>query len=207
MPTSPIAIAMNRPAPRMASATTPMPVSATGVTGGDAISPPPGVVAPGAPSEDPAEAAGWSVGIVPSRLAAGSAVAAPVPVPCGWVVAAAVAAGFVEPGFVDVGVAVGLVPLLGLGFAVGVGAGGVVGSAANNAVEDRELVIRSEQLAPWPAHAPLHDVNAEPDAGLAVSVTVVPFGKFAAHVAPHEIPPGVLVIVPDPVPLLPTETG
>ena len=56
---------------------------------------------------------------------------------------------------------------------------------------------------PLPEHPPpLQPVNVEPAAGAAVSVTPVPLANDAEHVVPHEMPAGVLVIVPLPAPLL-----
>jgi len=49
------------------------------------------------------------------------------------------------------------------------------------------------QLSPHPA-------NTEPDAAVAVSVTVVPLAKVAAQVVPHEIPAGALATAPAPAP-------
>src|SRR5438094_9989412 len=49
---------------------------------------------------------------------------------------------------------------------------------------------------------PLHPVNVEPAAGVAVSVTAVPFANDAEHAAPHEMPAGALVTVPVPAPVL-----
>jgi hypothetical protein len=58
---------------------------------------------------------------------------------------------------------------------------------------------------PVPVHPPpLHPVNVEPSAGLAISVTCVPLAKLAEHVDPQLIPDGLLVTVPDPVPALVT---
>jgi hypothetical protein len=48
--------------------------------------------------------------------------------------------------------------------------------------------------------APLQPVKVEPVAGEAVRVTAVPVAKEAEHVAPHEIPAGLLVTVPVPAP-------
>ena len=53
---------------------------------------------------------------------------------------------------------------------------------------------------PIPAHAPDQPVKLEPEAGVAVSVTVVPLLYVAAHVIPQLIPEGDDVIVPAPVP-------
>ena len=54
---------------------------------------------------------------------------------------------------------------------------------------------------PFPLHPPpLQPVNVEPPVGAAVSTTVLPIGKSAAQVVPQEIPLGLLVTVPAPVP-------
>ena len=47
---------------------------------------------------------------------------------------------------------------------------------------------------------PLQPVNVEPPVGAAVRATVLPFGKSETQVAPHEMPLGLLVTVPVPVP-------
>jgi len=49
---------------------------------------------------------------------------------------------------------------------------------------------------------PLQAVKVDPAAGVAVSVTIVPFVNDAEHVAPQEMPAGLLVTVPLPVPAL-----
>src|SRR5437588_2390163 len=51
---------------------------------------------------------------------------------------------------------------------------------------------------------PLQPVKVEPAPGAAVSVTTVPGVKEAEHVAPQEIPAGLLVTVPLPAPALET---
>src|SRR5205807_795823 len=51
---------------------------------------------------------------------------------------------------------------------------------------------------------PLQPVKVEPAAGAAVKVTTVPIVKEFEHVAPHEIPVGLLVTVPLPAPALDT---
>lgn len=54
---------------------------------------------------------------------------------------------------------------------------------------------------PFPLHPPpLQPVNVEPPVGAAVSTTVLPIAKSAAQVVPQEIPPGLLLTVPVPVP-------
>ena len=47
---------------------------------------------------------------------------------------------------------------------------------------------------------PLQPVNVEPPVGAAVKATVLPLGKSAAQVVPQDIPLGLLVTVPVPVP-------
>ena len=55
--------------------------------------------------------------------------------------------------------------------------------------------------APVPLQPPpLQPVNVEPPVEAAVRATVLPFGKSAAQVAPQEMPLGLLVTVPVPVP-------
>jgi len=62
-----------------------------------------------------------------------------------------------------------------------------------------ELVVTVH--VPVPAHeAELQPANADPDAGVAVRVTVVPLLKFAEQTEPQSIPAGELVIVPEPPP-------
>jgi hypothetical protein len=70
----------------------------------------------------------------------------------------------------------------------------------NVAVTVCAAVIVTEQLA-IPEHPPLHPAKVEPDAGVAVSATTCPLAKFAVHVDWHEMPAGVLVTVPVPVPV------
>jgi hypothetical protein len=50
--------------------------------------------------------------------------------------------------------------------------------------------------------APDHPVNSEPDAALAVRVTLVPYSKVAEHVSPQLMPAGLEVTVPVPAPVL-----
>jgi hypothetical protein len=76
---------------------------------------------------------------------------------------------------------------------------GVV-EALNVAVTE-VLAVRFALQVPVPLHAPDHPANVEPEFGVAVSVTVVPLAKLALHVWPQLIPEGLLVVVPDPVPL------
>ena len=58
--------------------------------------------------------------------------------------------------------------------------------------------IRTSQ-APVPEHAFDHPAKVEPDAGVAVRVTVAPFATVAVHVEPQSMPEGAEVTVPLPV--------
>ena len=56
---------------------------------------------------------------------------------------------------------------------------------------------------PVPAQPPpVQPVKVEPAAGVAVRVTAVPLANALEHVAPHEMPAGLLVTVPAPAPAL-----
>jgi hypothetical protein len=57
-----------------------------------------------------------------------------------------------------------------------------------------------------PLQAPLQPVNTEPALAVAVSVTRVPTTTVSLQSVPHATPPGELVTVPDPEPLLVTES-
>ena len=57
---------------------------------------------------------------------------------------------------------------------------------------------------PVRVQAPLQPVKVLPEAGVAVSVTLVPLASLALHVAPQLMPAGLLLIVPEPVPDLAT---
>src|SRR5258706_5888573 len=54
---------------------------------------------------------------------------------------------------------------------------------------------------PVPEQAPLQPVKLDPEAGVAVRDTIVPWLKFAPHVAPQLMPAGALATVLVPVPL------
>jgi hypothetical protein len=56
--------------------------------------------------------------------------------------------------------------------------------------------------APVPLHAPPQPAKLEPDAGVAVRLTLVPCAKLVVQVEPQLMPVGVLVTVPAPDPLL-----
>ena len=51
---------------------------------------------------------------------------------------------------------------------------------------------------------PLQPEKVEPATGVAVKVTAVPLANAAEHVAPQEMPTGLLVTVPLPAPVLET---
>jgi hypothetical protein len=72
----------------------------------------------------------------------------------------------------------------------------------NVAVTDVAAVIVKVHV-PMPSQlfAPLHPVNVDPTAGVAVNVICVPLAKFAEHVGLQLIPAGTLVTVPVPVPV------
>src|SRR5262245_8809902 len=50
-----------------------------------------------------------------------------------------------------------------------------VNRGKNSAISIRSPDMTRTQGLPWPAHSPNHDVKTKPAAGLAVSVTTVPF--------------------------------
>ena len=55
-----------------------------------------------------------------------------------------------------------------------------------------------------PLHPPVHPVNVELAAGIAVSVTAAPVEKLDTHVVPQLMPAGLLVMLPEPEPELVT---
>jgi hypothetical protein len=59
---------------------------------------------------------------------------------------------------------------------------------------------------PVPAHAPLQPEKVAPVAGVAERARLVPPAMLALHVLPQEIPLGLEVTVPLPLPALPTVT-
>jgi hypothetical protein len=52
-----------------------------------------------------------------------------------------------------------------------------------------------------PVQAPVQPTNVDPDAGLAVNLTVLSVGNWALQVRPQSMPLGALVTVPAPTPL------
>lgn len=82
---------------------------------------------------------------------------------------------------------------------------GMVSNVAVTAVGD---VPTFTVQVPVPEHPPpLQEVNLEPAAGVAVSVTELPLLNSAEQVAPQLIPAGELLTAPDPVPASVTETA
>ena len=66
------------------------------------------------------------------------------------------------------------------------------------------MVIVTTQVRAVPRHAPDQPLNFEPDAAAAVSVTFDPAANPCVHVLGHEMPAGLLLICPLPVPALTT---
>ena len=66
-------------------------------------------------------------------------------------------------------------------------------------------VIETEQVPVPEQPSPDQPVKVEPEAGLAVRATDVPELKLAEQVEPQLMPLGLLVTVPEPVPVLETE--
>ena len=76
------------------------------------------------------------------------------------------------------------------------------------AVTDVAELTVTVQVPLLPEHPPpLHPVNVDPAAGVAVSVTTVPVVKAVEQVGSQAIPVGALVTVPVPVPALVTESA
>jgi hypothetical protein len=74
---------------------------------------------------------------------------------------------------------------------------------ANFALTFFALLIVTTQV-PVPEHAPDQPMNFEPDFADTVSVTTAPATNACVQVDPHEIPAGVLLTCPLPVPALAT---
>ena len=79
----------------------------------------------------------------------------------------------------------------------------VAAERGNVALTSLAVLIARTQLA-VPVHAPDQPANFEPDFATAVRVTTVPAGKRWLQVVPQEIPAGLLLTVPLPVPDLAT---
>ena len=81
----------------------------------------------------------------------------------------------------------------------------VMGTSVNVAVT--EVAALTVTLhAPVPEQAPLQPAKVEPASGVAVRVTAEPGVSACEQVVPQEMPAGVLVTVPEPVPLFVTES-
>jgi hypothetical protein len=63
-----------------------------------------------------------------------------------------------------------------------------------------EPIVKTHDLGPEQP-APDHPANAEPDLGFGARVTRAPWPMNAEHVPGQEIPAGLLVTEPDPLPL------
>jgi hypothetical protein len=63
-------------------------------------------------------------------------------------------------------------------------------------------LMANVQVVLVPEHAPPHPEKVLPPAGVAVRVTLVLDARLAEQVVPQEMPPMLLVTVPDPVPVL-----
>ena len=68
------------------------------------------------------------------------------------------------------------------------------------AVTLRAAVMLTEQVLAVPVQDPDHPPKVEPDAAVAVKVTLVPDAKEALQVAPQAMPAGDEFTVPDAVP-------
>ncbi len=68
------------------------------------------------------------------------------------------------------------------------------------AVTEVAALSVTTQVLDVPVHPPLQPVYTEPEAAVAVRVTVDPIAKYAAHVAPQLIPAGTEVTEPAPEP-------
>ena len=79
------------------------------------------------------------------------------------------------------------------------------GWLVNSAVTDLLAVIETVQVPVPEQPSPDQPVKVEPEAGLAVRATDVPELKLAEQVEPQLMPLGLLVTVPEPVPVLETE--
>ncbi len=62
------------------------------------------------------------------------------------------------------------------------------------------------EQGPVPVQSPLHPAKTDPGSGVAVRLTVLPWGNCPLHVARQSIPAGLEVTVPVPAPTLLTVT-
>jgi len=63
-----------------------------------------------------------------------------------------------------------------------------------------EAAVAVTLHVPSPVHAPVHPANTEPADAVAVSVRVEPLFTFIEQVAPHEMPEGFELTLPEPLP-------
>ena len=80
-----------------------------------------------------------------------------------------------------------------------------VGAIALNVAVTLLFAVIETGQEPVPEQAPDQPANIEPETGLAVRVTEVPWANEAEQVPPQLIPEGLEVTVPEPVPDLETE--
>src|ERR1044072_9056309 len=88
----------------------------------------------------------------------------------------------------------------------GGGGGGDDAGLPLNAAVTVVVALTVTTQAAVPLQAPLQPVNTEPALAVAVSVTRVPTTTVSLQSVPPATPPGELVTVPDPEPLLVTES-
>jgi hypothetical protein len=72
----------------------------------------------------------------------------------------------------------------------------------NVAVTEALAFTSNLQVVDVPLHDPDHFENLEPEFGVAVSVTDFPLGNLALQETAQLMPVGLLVMVPDPPPVL-----
>jgi hypothetical protein len=85
-------------------------------------------------------------------------------------------------------------------------AGGVAVRVVSGAIVSAKAALTKLALVTWHGPVPLHPPplqprNSEPTSGIAVRVTTVPITKLAEQVVRQEIPSGLLVIMPLPLPV------
>ena len=75
-------------------------------------------------------------------------------------------------------------------------------AAALNVAVAVSSAVKDRVQEPLPLHAPDQPAKVEPEAAVAVRVMEVPLSKLALQVEPQLMPLGVLVTVPEPLPLI-----
>jgi hypothetical protein len=94
-------------------------------------------------------------------------------------------------------------PITGTGAGASGGSTRVLSNLAVTAV----LAVIVHVHAVVPLQAPPQPMKVEPEAAVAVRVTGAPMGSAVLQLLPHEMPAGVLVTVPAPVPAVVTESA